>query len=112
MSNPPGLETAWWTLLGLAFLVVVVAGWFVWYRKNQSDNGERSAIKILSVRTIGPRERIVVAKIGDRIVALGHTPANVNFLFELESFPDLPSQTAPEQFARRLEEWLSVRPNR
>ena len=112
MNNPPGLETAWWTLLGLAFLVVVVAGWFVWYRKNQSDSGERSSIKILSVRAIGPRERIVVAKIGDRIVALGHTPANVNFLFELDSFPEAPNQTPTEQFARRLEEWLSARQNR
>ena len=63
------------TLLLLAGVVLLVA-WLV--HKNMNATVPNSSIRILSVQTLGPRERIVVASVVGRIFVLGHTASQIN----------------------------------
>lgn len=93
------------TLLLLAGVVLLVA-WLV--HKNMTATVPNSSIRILSVQTLGPRERIVVASVVGRVFVLGHTASQINLLAELEpqEVAGLSSSPAPVDFAARLSEIL------
>jgi flagellar protein FliO/FliZ len=93
------------TLLLLAGVILLVA-WLV--HKNMTATVPNSSIRILSVQTLGPRERIVVASVVGRIFVLGHTASQVNLIAELEpqEVAGLSSSPAPVDFAARLSEIL------
>jgi flagellar protein FliO/FliZ len=93
------------TLLLLAGVVLLVA-WLV--HKNMTATVPNSSIRILSVQTLGPRERIVVASVVGRIFVLGHTASQINLIAELEpqEVAGLSSSPAPVDFAARLSEIL------
>jgi len=93
------------TLVLLAGVVLLVA-WLV--RKNMTATVPNSSIRILSVQTLGPRERIVVASVVGRVFVLGHTASQISLLAELEpqEVAGLSSSPAPVDFAARLSEIL------
>ena len=93
------------TLLLLAGVVLLVA-WLV--HKNMTSTVPNSAIKVLSVQTLGPRERIVIASVVGRVYVLGHTASQINLIAELnaQEVAGLTASPAPIDFAARLSEIL------
>jgi flagellar protein FliO/FliZ len=93
------------TLLLLAGVVLLVA-WLV--HKNMTATVPNSAIRVLSVQTLGPRERIVIASVVGRVYVLGHTASTINLIAELtpEEVAGLSAKPAPTDFAARLSEIL------
>lgn len=93
------------TLLLLAGVVLLVA-WLV--HRNMTATVPNSAIKVLSVQSLGPRERIVIASVVGRIYVLGHTASHVSLIAELEpeEVMGLIQSPAPTDFAARLSEIL------
>jgi len=93
------------TLVLLAGVVLLVA-WLV--HKNMTATIPNSSIRILSVQTLGPRERIVIASVVGRVFVLGHTASQISLLAELEpqEVAGLSSSPAPVDFAARLSEIL------
>ena len=93
------------TLLLLAGVVLLVA-WLV--HKNMTATVPNSAIRVLSVQTLGPRERIVIASVVGRVYVLGHTASTINLIAELtpEEGAGLSAKPAPPDFAARLSEIL------
>lgn len=103
-----GGSMIWFTFITLVLLaaVVVVIAWLI--HKNMSAAVPNSAIKILSVQSLGPRERIVIASVAGRIYVLGHTPSTITLLSELSAteVAGLVASPAPIDFATRLSELL------
>lgn len=103
-----GGSMIWFTFITLVLLaaVVVVIAWLI--HKNMSAAVPNSAIKILSVQSLGPRERIVIASVAGRIYVLGHTPSTITVLSELSpaEVAGLVASPAPIDFATRLSELL------
>ena len=93
------------TLLLLAGVVLLVA-WLV--HKNMTATVPNSAIKILSVQSLGPRERVVIVSVVGRVYVLGHTANQINLIAELtaQEVAGLTSSPAPIDFAARLSELL------
>lgn len=93
------------TLVLLAGVVLLVA-WLV--HKNMSATVPNSSIRILSVQTLGPRERIVIASVVGRVFVLGHTASQISLIAELEpqEVAGMSSSPAPVDFAARLSEIL------
>jgi flagellar protein FliO/FliZ len=99
---------AWLGLVTMSMLVVLVAV-VVWlYRRGTQGTVTGGQIQLLAAFPVGPRERLLVVRMGDRILALGHTPSQISFLTELESFePSLGQGTLPAGFAGQLQALLS-----
>jgi len=93
------------TLLPLAGGVLLVA-WLV--HRNMTATVPNSAIKVLSVQSLGPRERVVIASVVGRIYVLGHTASQISLIAELEpeEVMGLIQSPAPTDFAARLSEIL------
>ena len=93
------------TLLLLAGVVLLVA-WLV--HRNMTATVPNSAIKVLSVQSLGPRERVVIASVVGRIYVLGHTASQISLIAELEpeEVMGLIQSPAPTDFAARLSEIL------
>jgi flagellar biogenesis protein FliO len=66
-----------------------------------------SSIDILGMRALGPREQLVVVRIEDRILVLGHTSAQINLVTELESYTaESPVASVGAGFQEQLQRWL------
>jgi len=100
--------SAWLGLVTLSMLVVLAAV-VVWlYRRSTQGTSTGGQIQLLAAFPVGPRERLLVVRMGDRILALGHTPSQISYLTELESFePTLSSGGLPAGFAGQLQSLLS-----
>jgi flagellar protein FliO/FliZ len=90
-------------------MLVVLAAVVVWlYRRSTQGTSTGGQIQLLAAFPVGPRERLLVVRMGDRILALGHTPSQISYLTELESFePTLSSGGLPAGFAGQLQSLLS-----
>lgn len=104
------LGGAWLGLVTLTMVVVLVAVVLWLYRRGTQGAGAGSGIQILASYPLGPRERLLVVRVQDRILALGQTPAQISMLAELESFdPVEPAVMAQGQFALQLQSLLRGR---
>jgi len=67
-----------------------------------------SSIRILSVQSLGPRERVVIASVVGRVYVLGHTQSQITLIAELspEEVRGMSQSPAPMDFASRLSEML------
>ena len=99
---------AWLGLVTLSMLVVLVAV-VVWlYRRGTQGTATGGQIQLLAAFPVGPRERLLEVRMGARILALGHTPSQITYLTELESFePTLGVGALPAGFAGQLQALLS-----
>lgn len=99
---------AWLGLLTLTLLVVLAAV-LVWlYRRGAQSTTVGGQIQLLATFAVGPRERLLVVRIQDRILALGHTPSQISLLTELEDFePILGVGVVSAGFAGQLQALLS-----
>jgi flagellar protein FliO/FliZ len=99
---------AWLGLVTLTMLIVLTAV-VVWlYRRGAQSSVANGRIQLLATFAIGPRERVIVVRIQDRVLALGHTPTHINLLTELEDFePIAGAGQLPVGFAGQLQSLLS-----
>lgn len=99
---------AWLGLLTLTLLVVLAAV-LVWlYRRGAQSTLVGGQIQLLATFAVGPRERLLVVRIQDRILALGHTPSQISLLTELEDFEPIPGVgSVSAGFAGQLQSLLS-----
>jgi flagellar protein FliO/FliZ len=79
------LGGAWFGLVSLALLVLLFA-LIWWFYKTYGQNRSAGPVQILATQALGPRERILIVRIEDRILALGQTPQQISLLTELDSF--------------------------
>jgi len=71
---------AWLGLVTLTLLIVLAAV-VVWlYRRGAQGNLVGGQIQLLAAFPVGPRERLLVVRMQDRILALGHTPTHISLL--------------------------------
>ena len=107
-SNSSVWGRAWLGLITLSMLVVLVAVVIWLYRRGTQGAATGGQIQLLAAFPVGPRERLLVVRMGDRIVALGHTPSQITYLTELESFePTLGNSVLTSGFAGQLQSLLS-----
>jgi flagellar biogenesis protein FliO len=80
--------------------------WLV--HKNMTATVPNSSIRILSVQSLGPRERVVIASVVGRVYVLGHTQSQITLIAELspEEVRGMSQSPAPMDFASRLSEML------
>ena len=99
---------AWLGLVTLSLLVVLAAV-VVWlFRRGAQSTTVGGQIQLLAAFPIGPRERLLVVRMQDRILALGHTPTHISLLAELDDFePIANSGSLPSGFAGQLMTLLS-----
>jgi len=76
---------AWLGVVTLVLLISLVA-LVLWFFRTFSNRNISSAVQILASHSLGPRDRILIVRIEDRILALGQTASQINLLTELESF--------------------------
>ena len=101
---------AWLGLVTLSLLVVLAAV-VVWlFRRGAQSTTVGGQIQLLAAFPVGPRERLLVVRMQDRILALGHTPTHISLLAELDDFePIANSGSLPSGFAGQLMTLLSVK---
>ena len=99
---------AWLGLVTLSLLVVLAAV-VVWlFRRGARSTTIGGHIQLLAAFPVGPRERLLVVRMQDRILALGHTPTHISLLAELDDFePMANSGSLPSGFAGQLMTLLS-----
>jgi flagellar protein FliO/FliZ len=99
---------AWLGLVTLSLLVVLVAV-VVWlFRRGAQSTAVGGQIQLLAAFPVGPRERLLVVRMQDRILALGHTPTHISLLAELDDFEPQPGNgSLPSGFAGQLMTLLS-----
>jgi len=111
-SGSSGSSSVWggaWLGLVTLSLLVVLAAVVVWlFRRGAQSTTVGGQIQLLAAFPVGPRERLLVVRIQDRILALGHTPTHISLLAELDDFePIANSGSLPSGFAGQLMTLLS-----
>lgn len=98
---------AWVGLVTLALLVGLLA-LLLWFFRTYGNKNMSGPVQVLASQPLGPRDRILIVRIEDRILALGQTPSQISLLTELESFDDQTNQaqTVTSGFAGVLDKAL------
>jgi flagellar protein FliO/FliZ len=87
----------WFTFICL-MLGAGLLGLLAWLiRRNKGLQAPNADIQIVLQQAIGPRERVIVMKVLDRVLVIGQTPHQISLLTELEpeEIADLSSRAAP-----------------
>jgi flagellar protein FliO/FliZ len=92
--------------LALAAALIWVVAYLV--RRDSAMRASNPHIKILAQQALGPRERVVVLNVLNRILVVGHTPSQINLIAELEpeDVANLKPQTASIDFANNLRQFV------
>ena len=100
--------TLWFSFVSLmlgAGLILLVA-WLV--RKNTASKLPTSNAQILFQYPLGPRDRVVVMRVLNRVIVLGQSATQINYLTELEPEEvadinlDVPNQNITNTFAKYI----------
>lgn len=75
---------SWFILVVLTLLVVTVAVVLWAYRRRLNFGTSDPNIKVLATRFVGTREKILVVDVYGRTLVLGHTPAQISLICELD----------------------------
>lgn len=71
----------------LVVLLIIVLAWIV-RRLNQAGIGVSGAFRIMACSSLGPREKIMLVKAGERYLLLGVTSGSINTLHDFgEALP-------------------------
>ena len=96
-------------MFGLAVVIAILFASLWLIRKLNAPRGAGAAIKVLGATAVGPRERVVLVEIGERVLVLGVAPGRVNALHEIKrSELALPTDTpgAPTPGGKAFAAWL------
>ena len=86
-------------LLWLISTIVVVACIFVlafFLKKIKFVKGKTATLAIVDQLCVGPKQRVVMVKAGERKILLGVTPNNINYLTEVKDSHDKFSECLAE----------------
>jgi len=74
----------WFSFIWLALAAALI--WVVAFliKRDANSKSGNSNVKVLAQHSLGPRERVVVVNVLDRILVLGHTPNQINLITELD----------------------------
>jgi len=101
-------------LLGLAIVIVVLFVCLWLLKRLGGPRGAARGLKVLGATPVGPRERVVLVEVADKVLVLGVAPGRVNTLHTLDadelaaSLP-APAPAAPHGFAERLKQMMEAR---
>lgn len=93
-----------WLMLAAALIWVVA----FMVKKDSAIRANNPHIRVLAQQPIGPRERVLVVNVLNRILVLGHTNNQINLLIELdpEDVANLAPQPSPINFADNLRRFV------
>ena len=88
--------------LALAAALIWVVAYLV--KRDSALRASNPHIKILAQQALGPRERVIIVNVLNRILVIGHTPTQINLLTELdpEDVAHLKPQPSNVDFANQL----------
>nr|WP_286206654.1 flagellar biosynthetic protein FliO [Thauera linaloolentis] len=95
-------------LSGLAVVIALLLACLWLIRRLAAPRGSAAAIKVLGAAAVGPRERVVLVRLGEQVLVLGVAPGSVTKLHEMRP-EDLPPATgggAPPSPQRSFPAWL------
>ncbi|MFM2189373.1 MAG: hypothetical protein RLZZ452_1329 [Pseudomonadota bacterium] len=106
--NPSLGGMLWFSFFWLALAAGLI--WVVAYivKRDAATKASNPNVKILAQQAIGPRERILVVNVLGRILVLGHSPNQINFLMELapEDLANLTQQNNSLDFSINLKRFV------
>lgn len=82
-TEPPPAPS--WIDLLLPLVLVIVTGAVAWWlvKRRGSLTNSNGPVQLLQVLAVGPRERLLLVKVGDRQLLCGATPAQITLLATL-----------------------------
>lgn len=95
-------------LFGLAVVIALLLACLWAIKRLSVPRGSAAAMKVLGAVPVGPRERVVLVSLGDKVLVLGVAPGTVNTLHVLAA-DELPSPSAaapPQTGSRDFSGWL------
>jgi flagellar protein FliO/FliZ len=101
-------------LVGLAIVIVVLVACLWLLKRLGAPRGSARGLKVLGAAPVGPRERVVLVEVADKVLVLGVAPGRVNTLHTLDPeqlAASLPAPAAPDGggFAQRLKQMMEAR---
>ncbi len=78
-----------WVDLLLPLVMVLVTGAVAWWlvRRRGGLTGQNGPVKLVQVLPVGPRERLLLVRIGDRHWLCGSTPAQITLISAVSELP-------------------------
>ena len=96
-------------LFGLVVVIALLLACLWVIRRLAAPRGSAAAIKVLGAAAVGPRERVVLVRLGEQVLVLGVAPGSVTKLHEMKP-EDLPlpteGNTTPFPPNRAFSAWL------
>ena len=88
--------------LALAAALIWVVAYLV--KRDSAVRASNPHVMILAQQALGPRERVIIVNVLNRILVIGHTPTQINLLTELdpEDVAHLKPQPSNVDFANQL----------
>ncbi|MBL8453023.1 MAG: flagellar biosynthetic protein FliO [Zoogloea sp.] len=96
-------------LLGLGLVIGLLYASLHVLRRIGGGNAQGAALlKVRGATAVGPRERVVLVEVGDKILVLGVAPGRVNALHTLDTvdLPSTGSSNAPLPGGKNFQTWL------
>ena len=96
-------------LLGLLFVLAIIVGcaWLI-KRMGGISGTNSNTIKVLSVMSVGSRERLALVDVGGQQLLLGVTPQQINTLHTFaEPVVTAPDREINSEFAQKLHQLMS-----
>lgn len=92
--------------LALAAALIWVVAYLV--KRDSAMRASNPHVLILAQQALGPRERVLVLNVLNRILVVGHTPSQITLITELEpeDVAHLKPQTASMDFANNLRQFV------
>jgi len=89
--------------LALAAALIWVVAYLV--KRDSAMRASNPHVMILAQQALGPRERVLVLNVLNRILVVGHTPSQITLITELD-VANLKPQTASVDFANNLRQFV------
>ena len=100
-------------MLLFSFIWLALAAALIWVvayliKRDSAMRARNPHVMILAQQALGPRERVLVLNVLNRILVVGHTPSQITLLTELEpeDVANLKPQVASVDFANNLRQFV------
>ncbi|MBU3565304.1 flagellar biosynthetic protein FliO [Polynucleobacter sp. MWH-HuK1] len=100
-------------MLLFSFIWLALAAALIWVvaflvKRDSAMRASNPHVKILAQQALGPRERIIIVNVLNRILVVGHTPSQISLLTELEpeDVANLKPQSPNVDFANNLKQFV------